>query len=118
MTERKVIERQFIYNSIVGISENYISNFFDIAILKLETNIAVSIIDREICLEMINEKCDLYNQVERYAISNIDERDIYIFTSKLEELLRSISYKYIGSISLLICDIFTNNNTLKRDFNF
>lgn len=110
--------KQFIYNTNVGITENYATNFFDISAIEIIAKTDLSITTKELCAEVLSEMADIYNEIQTFSENNIDEKNIFTFTSKLEETLNGVSHKYIEKISFNITDINVASNTLLRTFNF
>ncbi len=112
-------EKQFFYNALVSITENYATNFFDISEITMETQSGFTTASKEQALEMITEQEKIYNEIQLFCDKNIDEKDIFRFTQNLEELLNAVQPKYLTKIFFKISNIDNINYVyLDRSFMF
>lgn len=98
-------EKQFIFNTNVGITENYATNFFDIASIEIKAKTDLSITNQELCASVLKEMADIYNAIEIYSQENIDEKDIFTFSNNLENALKRLSPRYIQTMSFMVSEI-------------
>ena len=110
--------KQFIFNTNVGITENYATNFFDVSNVQLTAKTDLNITSIEKCAEVLNEMATVYNEIQNYCDRNIDEKNIYTFASGLEDYLVRIGIKNITLITFTVSDLTNiNSDFLTRNFN-
>jgi len=110
--------KQFIFNTNVGITENYATNFFDISNVQITANTDLDITNTEKCSEVLEEMANIYNEIQSFCERDMDEKNIYTFSSNLEEHLKLLGIKNILSITFTVSDLkIPTLDFLNRSFN-
>lgn len=111
--------KTFFFNTNVSISENYATNFFDVSAIQLISNTDFDTTDKDTCVNVLNEQIGIYDEIQTFCTNNIDEQDIYTFTSKLQEAVTNLRPTYINKMSFTVANLNDQINiNLIRSFVF
>ena len=103
--------KQFLYNTNVGISENYSTNFFDISSIQITAATDLDITKQELCAEVLAEMASIYIEIDTFSQNNIDQENMFTFSQKLVTTLQGLRPRYLKTMSFFISNLDPSKNS-------